>query len=152
MLPDRMADRHMSERLVPVVEPRVRKRVAYALILCAFAITALVRVLVGYDALLLAGEWLVAGAVGVAGMMLWERRASHQMVTKAERTRRYIAAFSRWESVLVYAGTLALCFALLQDDENYHNIDNSVSISAAFGLFAGLAMDAAARWSQTERD
>lgn len=145
----------MSERLVPVVEPRVRKRVAYVVFLSALAITALVRVLVEFDPWSLAGVALVAIAVGVSGIRLWEGWASRELVTKAERTRRYLAAFSRWESILLYTGFYTLCFALFQDDENYRSADRIVfilGVSATFGLFAGLAMDAATRWSQAEHD
>lgn len=141
--------RRMTERLVSYVEPRLRRRVLWIGLAVAIGLGFLVRLLVGYEPILIFAALLVP-CLGV--FLVLHFLTQDERVPVLERTRLFYAVFPYWERVLWRAVEYGVPFGLLRADriETLRDIVFTVLIFTAAGLVFSILTESIAQWAQRD--
>lgn len=103
----------MSERLVPYVEPRARKPLSWVVFASSAIAVVAVRFAVGYEPVLLIATFCVVMFAGVFAQDRWARRRGAEMMSVAERARRYLSEESFIEGALTRGAMFGIIMAPL---------------------------------------
>jgi hypothetical protein len=141
--------RRMTERLVSYVEPRLRRRVLWIGLAVTIGLGFLVRLLVGYEPILIFAALLVPC---LAVFLVLHFLIQDERVPVLERTRLFYAVFPYWERVLWCAVGYGVAFGLLRADrvETLRDIVLAVLMSAAAGLVFGILTEVVVQWAQRD--
>ncbi len=137
----------MTERLVSYVEPRLRRRVLWIGLAVAIGLGFLVRLLVGYEPILIFAALLVS-CLGV--FLVLHFLTQDERVPVLERTRLFYAVFPYWERVVWRAVGYGVPFGLLRADrvDTMRDVVFAVLFFAVAGLVFSLAAEWISQWYQ----
>jgi len=137
----------MTERLVFYVEPRLRKRVVWGGIAVSIGLATLVRLTIGNEPIFV----VAALVVPLLGMfLLLHVLTAGDLITMAERTRRYQAVLPYWERVLLRAILFGVGLGIMQLDyiDTSREAATVALVTVVSGLVFGVVTESISRWAQ----